>query len=265
MTLPTIGSREAITKITQFPAGIGPERSAGRCPCRNPITLKGILLVYVFAINFDADGVRSIGPWLNFLRNNALLNATGRLSPLAQFYSLIAIGDETRSRRNLSTNTVAVFVLLQTTTGRFRVYGFSMLPTIRDGDYIIVDKAAYYFSSPRRGDVIALESPCNNGTDLIKRIIALPGDTIKINNGTVFVNNTPLIEPYIFEKPQYSLSPQQIPPDNYFVLGDNRSNSDDSHAGWTLPREEIVGKAWVAYWPPTAWRAIPRNAIYAGK
>lgn len=161
--------------------------------------------------------------------------------------------------------TVAIFVLLQTATGRFRVCGSSMFPTIQDGDYIIVNKAAYFFSPPQRGDIIVLESPCKNDPDLIKRIIALPGDTIEVNNGIVFVNNTPLFEPYIFDKPQYTLPPQKIPPDNYFLLGDNRNNSADSHTGWTLPRQKIIGKTWLAYWPPPNWRAITQGSIYAGK
>ncbi len=161
--------------------------------------------------------------------------------------------------------TIAILASVQATTGRFRVYGFSMLPTIQDGDYIIVNKAAYLFSPPQRGDIIALESPQKNEPDLIKRIIALPGDTIEISGGIVFVNHTPLVEPYVFEKPQYALPPQKIPPDNYFLLGDNRNNSTDSHTGWTLPRQKIIGKAWVAYWPPPDWRAIPQGSIYAGK
>lgn len=160
---------------------------------------------------------------------------------------------------------IAIFALVKNTIGSFKVYGLSMLPTIQNGDYIIVNKAAYLFTPPRRGEIIVLESPQGNSSDLIKRIIALPGDTIEINNGTVFVNNTPLVEPYILEKPHYTLPPQKIPPDNYFLLGDNRNSSADSHTGWTLPSAKIVGKAWLVYWPPPMWRTIKHCTLNVGK
>ena len=151
---------------------------------------------------------------------------------------------------------IVIFTLAKATIGSFKVYGYSMLPTIQNGDYIIVNKAAYFFSPPQRGDIIVLESPRTNDPDLIKRIIALPGDTVEIKMDTVYVNNTPLVEPYIFEKPHYTFPPEKLPPDNYFVLGDNRNNSADSHTGWTLPRTNIVGKAWLDYWPPPRCRII---------
>jgi len=151
---------------------------------------------------------------------------------------------------------LAVFALFQVTVGSFKVYGSSMLPTIEEGDYIMVSKATYFFHEPQRGDIIVLRSPQNPDSDLIKRIIALPGDTIEIKDDTVFINDTPLVEPYTLEPPHYFMLPEEIPTGHYFVLGDNRNNSSDSHRGWTVPRKNIVGKAWITYWPPYRWGPI---------
>ncbi len=84
-------------------------------------------------------------------------------------------------------------------------------------------------------------------------MIGLPGDTIEIKGGLVYVNGHPLKEPYIKSQPSYALSPFKVPVDSYFVLGDNRNNSNDSHNGWTVPRQNVVGKAWVSIWPPDEW------------
>ena len=159
---------------------------------------------------------------------------------------------------------LAVFALFQATVGSFKVYGSSMLPTIEEGDYIMVSKASYFFGEPQRGDIIVLHSPRENNTDLIKRVIALPGDTIEIKDNTVFVNDTPLFEPYIMEPPYYSVPREEIPTGHYFVLGDNRNNSSDSHRGWTVPRENIVGKTFVTYWPPYRWGTIKHYNLDAG-
>ncbi|HEX76394.1 MAG TPA: signal peptidase I [Dehalococcoidia bacterium] len=156
---------------------------------------------------------------------------------------------------------VAIFALLQATVGSYKVYGLCMLPNIHHGEYIIVNKASYFFRSPQRGEVIVLHSPRDSNSALIKRIIALPGDTVEINSNTVFVNGTPLVEPYILEPPDYVFPSQKIPTDHYFVLGDNRNNSADSHTGWTVPLEDIVGKAWLTYWPPPKWRTIKHYTL----
>ena len=128
----------------------------------------------------------------------------------------------------------------------------------------MVSKATYFFHEPQRGDIIVLRSPQNN-SDLIKRIIALPGDTVEIRDDTVFINGTPLVEPYYLEPPHYIVPPQEIPNGNYFVLGDNRNNSSDSHRGWTVPRKNIVGKAWITYWPPHRWDTIEHYKLNANK
>ena len=159
---------------------------------------------------------------------------------------------------------VAFFALFQVTVGTFKVYGTSMLPGIEQGDYILVSKATYFFNEPQRGNIIVFHSPKDPNTDLIKRIIAVPGDTVEIKDNKVFVNDTPLVEPYTMEPPHYLVLPQEISAGHYFVLGDNRNNSSDSHRGWTLPRENIIGKAWISYWPPYRWGLIEHYKINAG-
>lgn len=160
---------------------------------------------------------------------------------------------------------LVIFALFQVTIGSFKVYGSSMLPSIQPGEYIIVNKATYFFNSPEHGEVIVFHSPRDPSSDLIKRIIALPGDTIEIKDGTVFVNDTPLTETYILEPPNYTYPHQEIPADHYFVLGDNRNNSADSHRGWTAPRQNIVGKAWLTYWPPEKWRLLEHYPLNVGE
>lgn len=159
---------------------------------------------------------------------------------------------------------LAVFALFHITLGSFKVYGTSMLPSIEEGEYIMVSKAAYFFGEPHRGDIIVFDSPQDPKSDLIKRIIGLPGDTVEIRDDKVSVNGTTLAEPYTLDPPHYTMLPEEIPPDHYFVLGDNRNNSSDSHRGWTVPRQNIVGKAWVTYWPPYRWRLMPNYKISVG-
>ena len=156
---------------------------------------------------------------------------------------------------------IAICLAVNFTIETREVHSQSMLPDIEPGEHIIVSKAAYFFHPPERGEVIVFHSPRNPKSDLIKRIIALPGDTIEIEGHTVFVNDIPLVEPYISESPEYTFPFQEIDADHYFVLGDNRNSSSDSHKGWTVPRTNIVGKAWVTYWPPHRWHIIKHYFI----
>ena len=151
---------------------------------------------------------------------------------------------------------VLIFLLLPATIPLFFFVGSSMEPTLHDGQRLLTNKVVYLFHEPEMGDVIVFEPPNKQQPDYIKRIIALPGDTVEIKTGVVYVNDSPLDEPYIKDQPKYTLQPQEILEDNYFVLGDNRNNSNDSHRGWTVPHQDIVGKAWLSIWPPSRWGVI---------
>lgn len=131
-----------------------------------------------------------------------------------------------------------------------------MLPTMEEEQYLIINKLAYFLDEPQRGDIIVLHFPNDRSRDFIKRIIGLPGDTVEINNGRVMVNGVELNEPYIKDPPTNNQT-WTIPPDSYFVMGDNRLSSSDSRAWSYLPREDIIGKAWIVYWPVPDWQLVP--------
>jgi len=136
-----------------------------------------------------------------------------------------------------------------------------MEPNLQEGERLIINKAVYIFQEPERGDVIVFHPPNNRLGDYIKRIIALPGDTIEIKKGVVYVNGSQLHEPYIKDPPNYTIRQRQIRENNYFVLGDNRNNSNDSHNGWTVPRQNIIGKAWLSIWRPEWWGLAPNYSF----
>ncbi|NLE43780.1 MAG: signal peptidase I [Chloroflexi bacterium] len=145
-----------------------------------------------------------------------------------------------------------IFLILNTATGRFQVRGSSMEPNLHDGQYLVISKLTYWFQSPTRGDVVVFHPPTHMEEDYIKRIIGLPGETVEIRIGQVWIDGLPLVEPYITDLGSYSGS-WTLATDEYFVLGDNRRNSDDSHRWGVLPRDNIVGKSWLCYWPPEQW------------
>ena len=149
---------------------------------------------------------------------------------------------------------LAVFCLLRVCLQGYMVRGSCMLPGIENQDWVMVSKAAYFFSGPHHGDVVIVQPPFQTEHPFIKRVIALSGDTIEVKEGKVYLNGTPLTEPYIAEPPRYTLPAQVIPEGEYFVLGDNRNNADDSHMWGTVPGENIIGKVWFIYWPPEHWR-----------
>jgi signal peptidase I len=144
---------------------------------------------------------------------------------------------------------VAIYLIIQTCLQNSVVYDISMQPTLVAGQRLIVVKPVYNFKGPERGDIIIVRPPNEPKREFVKRLIGLPGDTVEVKGGTVFVNKVPLDESYIKEKPRYTLAPVKVPDDNYFVLGDNRNNSSDSHLGWTITGDRIVGLAWLRYWP----------------
>lgn len=130
----------------------------------------------------------------------------------------------------------------------------SMLPTLQINDRLIIDKVSYHFTQPERGDIVVFqpteELRQQNFKDaFIKRIIGLPGDTVEVKDDTVFVNGEALSENYLQDYPDYEWGPQTVPEDQYLVLGDNRNNSYDSHYWGFVPRENIIGRAVVRFWP----------------
>lgn len=156
---------------------------------------------------------------------------------------------------------VVIFLVLQTTVQSFVVIGSSMKPNFEPGQRLLVSKVAYRFGEPQRGEVIVFRPLDNEDTDYIKRVIALPNDTVEIKEGTVYINNVALDEPYIKAPPNYTLHQTKIPANEYFVLGDNRNNSNDSYDWGTVPRQNIVGKAWLSVWPPDQWGLITHYTL----
>jgi signal peptidase I len=130
-----------------------------------------------------------------------------------------------------------------------QVHGQSMEPTLHSDQRLVVEKVSYRFHGPRRGDIVVLKSPQQSSELLIKRVIGLPGETIEIRQGRVYINGQELDEPYLERSKGGNWGPIIVPPLHVFVLGDNRSFSNDSRAFGMVPIESIVGRAWVSYWP----------------
>ncbi len=151
---------------------------------------------------------------------------------------------------------LVIFFTARSTLQGYEVFQTSMEPSFFEGQRVMVFKAAYWFGDPQRGDVVIFKVP-GGDEEFIKRVIGLPGDTVKITHGVVYINGSKLDEPYVQFSFSYSLHEEVVPPGEYFVLGDNRDVSNDSHAGWFMPRENLTGKAWLVYWPPSDWRVVP--------
>ncbi len=142
-----------------------------------------------------------------------------------------------------------------------QVKGASMQPNFTDGEYILTDKISYRFAKPQRGDVIIFQAPTDPEVDFIKRIIGLPGEQVKITDGKIVIYNAEHKNGFTLNEPYSILGPTSggkdapqntevsIPNDQYFVLGDNRVESFDSRSWGMLPKNKIIGKAWLRYWP----------------
>ena len=151
----------------------------------------------------------------------------------------------------------AVYAILIVTFGFqvARVEGQSMAPTLEDQDRLIVNKLVYRIGEPRRGDIVMLYYPLNPDKSFVKRVIAEEGDTVRIVDGRVYVNDIPLHDDYV--PPQYrshdEWGPQVIPEGYDFVMGDHRNNSSDSRHWGMVPKKYIIGKVQLRWWPvPTA-------------
>jgi signal peptidase I len=132
----------------------------------------------------------------------------------------------------------------------------SMLPTLHIGDRVVVEKISYYLESPKTGDIVVFSPPeqlqeqgFTQDQAFIKRIIGLPGQTVTVKKGLVYLNDKALVEKYIAEPPKYQWGPYRVPENQYFVMGDNRNNSNDSSRWGFLPKQNIIGRAVVRFWP----------------
>lgn len=137
---------------------------------------------------------------------------------------------------------------------RYIVEGHSMEPTFYNHERIVVSRLHYIIGDPQRGDVVVLD--LDNRIDLLKRIVALPGETVTMDEGQIYINGVALDEPYVAELCQtYSCQDRKwvLGEDEYFVLGDNRNHSRDSHDFGPIKRSQIIGKVLMKYWPPSDW------------
>ena len=185
--------------------------------------------------------------------------------------------------------TAVIFLLVRAVVQNFKVEGRSMEPTLQNGQYLLINKAvywhvdgdlankvipgvvhpdgsadggaAYVFGEPERGDIIVFRYPKDPSRDFIKRVIAVPGETVEIRQGKVYVNGRLIDEFYLNETPNYSSPAYKMRPGEYFVLGDNRNNSSDSHVWGPVPRDNIIGKAWISYWPPEHLGFLSNEAL----
>lgn len=136
------------------------------------------------------------------------------------------------------------------------VKGNSMYETLENGDFLLTDKISYRLNEPERGDIVVFKSPVNTRLEYIKRIIALPGDEIKLSEGKVYIDEKPLKEDYLLYDLETSPggflradTPFTVPAEEYIVMGDNRPNSSDSREWGTVPRDNLIGKVFLRYWP----------------
>jgi signal peptidase I len=147
------------------------------------------------------------------------------------------------------------FLVVNALIGRFRIEQVSMQPNLHEGEYVIVDKISYLFRQPARGEIVVLKR--TSEADLIKRVIGLPGETLQVSNGQVLINGQSITEPYMKDpRINQDTPPQTIPADRVFVMGDNRNNSSDSRGFGPVPLTDIVGRAWIIYWPPPDWKVL---------
>lgn len=179
---------------------------------------------------------------------------------------------------------ILIFVAVQTSLQSFQIQFESMKPSLLPGQRLVVNKILYFnFSAgkvakyipflkkendrvflvhpPGRGDIIVFEPPLPSASDYIKRVIGLPGERVEVRGGKVYINNQALDEPYIAAPPNYIYPLEVVPPGYYFVLGDNRNNSSDSHTWGFVPLRNMVGKAWVSFWPLDRWGWAPNYSF----
>lgn len=143
---------------------------------------------------------------------------------------------------------VVLYFLIDSVMGRVRVDNISMQPTLYPGEFLLVNKLALKMDSIHQGDIVVFHFPLDTNVDYIKRVVGMPGDTVRVSQGKVYVNERELVEPYIAADPNYT-GVWTVPEGNIFVLGDNRNQSSDSHSWGYVPLDNVVGKALAVYWP----------------
>jgi signal peptidase I len=149
-----------------------------------------------------------------------------------------------------------LFLAVNLVTARIKVEGSSMEPSLHDGEFVVINRLAYRWAEPDRGEIIVFRYPLDPERRFIKRIIGLPGDDVSVSQGIVYINGIPLEEPYINAAPLYD-GEWTVEKGRYFVLGDNRNNSSDSQNWGSLESEDIIGKAVIVYWPLNDLGIIP--------
>ncbi|MFB2973916.1 signal peptidase I [Aerosakkonema sp. BLCC-F183] len=180
--------------------------------------------------------------------------------PILLLFSIVSYVIRSRKNKILATIKAIGIALLSFVVARTLVFelrfiqGGSMLPVLESNDRVIVDKLMYYFYSPSRQDIIIFsateaQKKANQPGAHLSRVIGLPGEKIEVKGGQVFINNQPLQENYVDEPARYEYGPVTVPPDSFFVLGDNRNNSFDSHYWGFVPRDRIIGKVYATFWP----------------
>jgi signal peptidase I len=172
---------------------------------------------------------------------------------------------------------VLLFLLIRNFIQNYRVENISMEPNFHEGQFLIINRFAYCPGlhldipivdvhlekascvwQPRRGDVVVFHYPPDPSKDYIKRIIGLPGELVEVQDGRVYINRHPMTEPFGPNPGSYSAAPIRLGPGEFYVMGDNRNSSSDSHVWGPVPLENIVGRAVVRYWPPSKWSVIPQ-------
>jgi signal peptidase I len=162
---------------------------------------------------------------------------------------------------------LVLFFAINFVSARIRVESVSMRETLHPGDFVLVNRVAYDVEGYEtgevgRGDVVVFDPPFESEEPYVKRVIGLPGEVVKIENGKVYVNDVLVQEPYV-QADFHTSGTWEVPANEIFVMGDNRNNSSDSRSWGTVPIENIIGKALFVYWPLEQWGALTSSAAAA--
>ncbi len=157
---------------------------------------------------------------------------------------------------------LVLYFIIDSGVGRVRVQKISMEPTLAQGEILLVNKLAYRFGEVEHGQIITFHYPLEPELDYVKRVIGLPGDVVEIKERQVRVNGKLLFEPYISAPPEYE-GVWEVPAGEFFVLGDNRNPSADSHVWGFVPDENLIGKAFAVYWPLNRMRTLTTPDIFS--